>query len=598
MNVLFCHVLFHTFLRSHIEYIKSILGVSMKLRKRLLACSLSVLLFITGCTKFTIPTNANAAFKNFTLCLFQEEVSSNTINLHYSLQHPEKYGITDIPITLGSFDFNETAALAAIENWDNALHKFSYQSLSDENQLTYDILSHYFALAKENTLYHLYEEPLSPVTGIHAQLPVLLAEYQFLCADDVETYLLLLGTLPEYFASLVRFEQQKSASGLFMSDALVDAVVEQCNAFVAMGDDNYLLSTFEERVNNVTDLTSEESAELIRENKKVISKCVLPAYESLAASLTSLKGTGKSAQGLCHLPDGKNYYTHLIALDTGSGRSVAELKTLIRQQIAVDLLDRQKILQENPSILETSDFIPMPPDMVLQTLETKISKTFPKATSVNVQVKYVPKALEAYLSPAFYLIPSIDNFMENTIYINQAYSLNDIDLFTTLAHEGYPGHLYQTTYFANTNPDPIRTLLNFSGYVEGWATYAEMCAYYLTSLEKPYATLLQKNNSFILGLYAAADIGIHYDGWSVSDTAAFFSDYGIDDMSAIQEIYEYIVGDPANYLMYYVGYLEMLELKKEMFSELGNDFSQKEFHKQILEIGPAPFEIIKKHLPM
>ena len=70
--------------------------------------------------------------------------------------------------------------------------------------------------------------------------------------------------------------------------------------------------------------------------------------------------------------------------------------------------------------------------------------------------------------------------------------MEDIRLFTTLAHEGYPGHLYQTTYYANTNPDPLRNLLNFSGYVEGWATYAEMCSYYLSSLEKPYATLLQK----------------------------------------------------------------------------------------------------------
>ena len=213
-----------------------------------------------------------------------------------------------------------------------------------------------------------------------------------------------------------------------------------------------------------------------------------------------------------------------------------------------------------------------------------------------MQVKYVPKALEEYLSPAFYLIPSIDNYSENTIYINQAHNLADINLFTTLAHEGYPGHLYQTTYFANTNPDPIRTVLNFSGYVEGWATYAEMCSYYISSLDKPYATLLQKNNSLILGLYALTDIGIHYDAWSVDDTLKFFSAYGIHDEAVIQEIYEYIVGDPANYLAYYVGYLEMLELKKESMKKEGNNFSQKEFHQRILEIGPAPFEVIRKHL--
>lgn len=568
----------------------------MKFKKRFFALLIISSLLITGCANISIPTNANTAFRNFTLCLFQQEVASNTINLHYSLQEPEKYGITNTPITLGSFDFNADSALASIENWETALHKFSYNSLSEENQLTYDILSYYFDMARKDVSYYLYEEPLSPVTGIHAQLPVLLAEYQFLNATDVETYLALLKTMPNYFSSLARFEQQKSEAGLFMSDAVVDAVIAQCNAFIAMGDENYLLSTFEERIKNVGGLTSKETSDYIQQNKDLLTSAVLPSYEMLASSLISLKGTGKNTQGLCALPEGAEYYTHLVATETGSGRSIQELKTLIQNQIATDLLDFQKVLNDNPSILEAADSITQSPDAILKTLKTKISNTFPTSASVNVEIKYVPDALEEYLSPAFYLIPSIDNFTENTIYINQAYSMDGIHLFTTLAHEGYPGHLYQTTYFANTDPDPIRTLLNFSGYVEGWATYAEMCSYYISSLEKPYATLLQKNNSLILGLYAAADIGIHYDGWNVADTVAFFTSYGIDDKATIQEIYEYIVGDPANYMTYYVGYLEMLELKKEMIAEKGSKFSQKEFHQKILEIGPAPFEIVRKYL--
>lgn len=568
----------------------------MKRKKIFLPLLLAAILFLTSCGKISIPTNANTAFQNFTLCLFQEEVASNTINLHYSLQEPEKYGIVDAPVTLGSFDFNETSALASIENLENALAKFSYNSLSDENQLTYDILAHYFTMAKEDISYYLYDEPLSPITGIHAQLPVLLAEYQFTDKEDVTTYLSLLKTMPDYFSSLIRFEQQKSATGLFMSDDVADAVIEQCHAFVAMGDNNYLLSTFEERLENVNGLSTEECSDFIQQNKEILENAILPSYEKLASSLATLKGTGKNEQGLCFLPEGTDYYTHLVAMDTGSGRTISELKELIAGQIATDLLDSQEILQNNSSISEETNAITETPDTVLQSLQAKISDAFPDTASVNVQIKYVPEALEEYLSPAFYLIPAIDNFSENTIYINGAYSLDNTLLFTTLAHEGYPGHLYQTTYFANTNPDPIRTVLNFSGYVEGWATYAEMCSYYLSSMEKPYAALLQKNNSIILGLYATADIGIHYDGWNLEDTLSFFSSYGISDEATIQEIYEYIVGDPANYLTYYVGYLEVLELKKDMIEEKGSDFSQKQFHKELLEIGPAPFEVIRKYM--
>ena len=568
----------------------------MKFRKRIIAAILPAMLFLVGCSNISLPTNANTAFKNFTFSLFQQEVASNTINLHYSLTEPEKYGITNSVTTLGSFDFNEASTLASIENLETALHKFSYDLLSEENQLTYDILARHIKNSKKDISYYLYEEPLSPVTGVHSQLPILLAEYQFYNKEDVKTYLALLKTVPDYFSSLVRFEQQKSASGLFMSDELVDAVVEQCSAFVSMGNDNYLLSTFEERLNTVAQISSSEKKDFVQQNQEYLTQYILPAYENLSSSLTALKGSGKNDGGLCFLPKGKDYFSHLVTRETGSSRSIAELKILIQNQITEDLFASQKVLEQNPSIMEKTSGMTESPDAILKTLETKISATFPTSASVNVQVKYVPKALEEILSPAFYLIPSIDNYAENTIYINQAHNLADINLFTTLAHEGYPGHLYQTTYFANTDPDPIRSVLNFSGYVEGWATYAEMCSYYISSLEKPYATLPQKNNSIILGLYAMADIGIHYDGWGANDTVKFFSAYGINDESVIQEIYEYIVGDPANYLTYYVGYAEMLELKKESIEREGDNFSQKDFHQRILEIGPAPFEVIRKHL--
>lgn len=566
------------------------------MKKYILLLTILCSTLLTSCANFTIPTNANTAFQNFTLCLFQQEVSSNTINLHYSLQNPEKYGITDAPITLGAFQSDSISTQAVIENWDLALHKFPYNNLSKENQLTYDILSYYFDLLKIGTSYSLYEEPLSPVTGIHAQLPVLLAEYQFVEKEDVQTYLALLETLPDYFSSLCNFEYQKSNAGLFMSDTTADAVISQCNAFIDMGEENYLLSTFEERIKNILSLSTKDVSDFVQQNKKIVMTSVLPAYKNLASTITNLKGTGKNTQGLCYFPEGKDYYSYLATSGTGSSRTVEELKVLIQNQIAADLMDSQLVLEENFSYIEETATITQSPDTILQTLKTEISNAFPDAISVNVQVKYVPNALEEYLSPAFYLIPAIDNYNENTIFINRAHSLDDIHLFTTLAHEGYPGHLYQTTYYAATKPDPIRTLVNFKGYVEGWATYAEMCSYYLSDLEKPYATLLQKNNSSILGLYSAADIGIHYDGWSFEETLAFFSTYGIEDEEIIREIYELIIGDPANYLSYYIGYVEILELKKEAIEKQGETFSQKEFHQRLLEIGPAPFEIIEKYI--
>ena len=225
-----------------------------------------------------------------------------------------------------------------------------------------------------------------------------------------------------------------------------------------------------------------------------------------------------------------------------------------------------------------------------------IGEKFPEPTDTALEVKYVAEEMEEHLSPAFYMIPAIDNAQENVIYINQAHMGNDLTLFTTLAHEGYPGHLYQTIYYESTDPDPIRSMMDFGGYVEGWATYAEMGSYYLTPLSKEQATLLQKNNSIILGLYALADMGIHYEGWSRMDTVAFFKTYGITDAQTVEDIYELIIGSPGNYLKYYIGYVEFLELKKEWAKETGDEFSQKEFHEAVLGAGPAPFAIVEDYM--
>lgn len=221
---------------------------------------------------------------------------------------------------------------------------------------------------------------------------------------------------------------------------------------------------------------------------------------------------------------------------------------------------------------------------------------FPEPPDADVQIKYVQKSLEEYLSPAFYMIPAIDNTQNNVIYINAGHIPDDLSLFTTLAHEGYPGHLYQNVYYMNQNPDPIRCLLGYGGYTEGWATYSEMMSYYFAPVPKENAVIMQKNTSILLGLYALADMGIHYDGWDLSDTIDFFSNYGITGSDTVSEIYNLIISDPANYLKYYIGYLEFLELKKYAIKEWGDDFTQERFHRIVLETGPAPFKILRRQI--
>lgn len=572
----------------------------LKHRKKIfliLPCCLLVILisFLSG-NAFWSSLHAESSdrqFRTFTRSLFQTEVSANTISLHYTLRSPSDYGIADIPATYGSLSSDPVAAKASVRNVLSSLQEFDPDTLSSENALTFKILDTYLKNASTGTDYLLYQEPLGSVSGIHTQLPVLLSEYSFYDTQDVETYLALLKETPSYFDSVIRFEQKKAASGLFMPDYQADSVLDTCQSFIDMGKENYLVSTFNERIASLDLLPENKKDSFQKENMKLVTEEIYPAYQNLITAIKSLKGKGMNEQGLSHFPYGKKYYEYLVRQTTGCNESISRLRLMTRAQILEDLSAMQKVLfPADAALTQASVLEQTSPDSMLDDLRSKITDTFPEIPDVDFQVKYVPESMQDYLSPAFYMIPAIDNLTENVIYINNGQTASGLNLYTTLAHEGYPGHLYQTVYFSASEPDPIRSILDFGGYVEGWATYAEMMSYYLAPLPKTEASLLQKNNSVILGLYALADMGIHYDGWSVTDTVRFFSDYGINDPNAVQSVYKLIIGSPANYLKYYIGYLKFYELKKEMADALGNQFSQKEFHRAVLDVGPAPFEIV------
>ena len=572
----------------------------LKHRKKIfliLPCCLLVILisFLSG-NAFWSSLHAESSdrqFRTFTRSLFQTEVSANTISLHYTLRSPSDYGIADIPATYGSLSSDSVAAKASVRNVLSSLQEFDPDTLSSENALTFKILDTYLKNASTGTDYLLYQEPLGPVSGIHTQLPVLLSEYSFYDTQDVETYLALLKETPSYFDSVIRFEQKKAASGLFMPDYQADSVLDTCQSFIDMGKENYLVSTFNERIASLDLLPENKKDSFQKENMKLVIEEIYPAYQNLITAIKSLKGKGMNEQGLSHFPYGKKYYEYLVRQTTGCNESISRLRLMTRAQILEDLSAMQKVLfPADAALTQASVLEQTSPDSMLDDLRSKITDTFPEIPDVDFQVKYVPESMQDYLSPAFYMIPAIDNLTENVIYINNGQTASGLNLYTTLAHEGYPGHLYQTVYFSASEPDPIRSILDFGGYVEGWATYAEMMSYYLAPLSKTEASLLQKNSSVILGLYALADMGIHYDGWSVTDTVRFFSDYGINDPNAVQSVYKLIIGSPANYLKYYIGYLKFYELKKEMADAMGNQFSQKEFHRAVLDVGPAPFEIV------
>lgn len=554
----------------------------------------------TGSRTLTEQDDASAvSFDEFLDHFFRSEVSSNTINLHFTLSNPQNYGIDEMPITLGDISIEAQAkSQAQLENTLAALNSYDYSTLQNSQKLTYDVLSDYLTTQFSVSDLMLYDEILRPSTGIAAQLPVLYEEYRFYDKSDIEDYLKLIALTDSYFEQIIAFEQQKASARLFMSDFACDTIISQCEAFIQNPDEHYLIVTFHNKLNAMTSLTDEERLQYEEENASLVRENILPAYKKLATALSELLGSGTNDMGLCYLPDGKRYYEYLVYQSTGSSKSINELLTAIGDKRTDDLTNATALMLKDPDLQEKANNVSlegMDAIATLNTLRDKMLQDFPAAPDTEFTVSYIDESMEDYMAPAFYITSPIDYYEKNSIFINASTDTSSMRYFTTLAHEGFPGHLYQTVMSYQAGLPAVRSILNYPGYVEGWATYVEMLSYHYAGLDESVAELLALNQSALLSLYATSDIGIHYEGWTFADTVDFWSEYGITDSNALRDVYELIVEEPAHYLKYYVGYLEFLELKEKAQKTYGSDYSDTAFHQTILDIGPAPFSMIEKY---
>lgn len=581
--------------------------------------ALGFLLAFLGMTIFLFSFQRDEKrFTNITTELFTEEMKSNTLNMHYTIARPENFGIYDYKPVLGIYDpGQELRGQAGLENVLAALKDIHRENLSQTDARLWQLLSR----SLENSLalgsFPYYSDPLSPSSGTQTQLPILLAEYTFRTRQDVEDYLALLDQTDEYLASLLLYEQEKTAAGRPMPAAFLREVRTQCDNVITAEsletESHFLQSTFRERTETLVEkgiISSKEAEDYRYVNDRLLRTVLLPAYTALGDGLLLLEDDSVLPSGLAALPQGKTYYEKLLISKTGSYRTIDEIQKLLAARFSAEYDAVKEIVAQHPEAVSSygtgdgQDFPLGDAARMLTDLQQRMGEDFPAIPggAVNAAVKALSPSLEPYCAPAFYLTAPLDDSESNTIYINRSKTPQGLDLYTTLAHEGYPGHLYQNAYHNRTcqqeGERPARQLLWYGGYQEGWALYAEFLSYDYAALllqeqgqeaEALSARLEKHNRSMQLCLYSLMDIMIHYEGASYSHIATVLEGFGITDNDAIKAIYHAIVQDPCNYLKYYLGYLEILDLKAEAEKLWGTDYSDYRFHCFYLDSGPCDF---------
>ena len=582
--------------------------------KRITAIGLSaVLMFsVSGCAKTqTVSATPNAEFDAFLEELFLEEVTDNTLNLHFTLKDPVGYGIEDMEPTLGDLDDRDFSGME--EDWDDLtgtfeeLTSFEYNQLDAKQQLTYDVLYHYIEQELSVQDCHYQATVFGQVTGVQSNMPLNMSLYEFYSTDDIEDYLALMDLMDDYFSYCTDYEAYRTAEGYGMSDGAIEDAVEQCEEFLSHTDDNYLITTFDHRIDAMEGLSDTQREAYKDRNRNLVLNTVIPAYQAMIDALNSLKGKSADLGGICNYEDGKDYYEYIVAHKTGSSKTIPEMKKVLEQVLEDSTNVIYDIYANQPQVLleyyGDENFIVeglSSPANFLEYYKQEMLTEFPAPPEVEYTISDIDPAIADIVSPAFCVTPCIDDYTHNVIQVNRSENNGGAGaLSATYAHEGYPGHLYQMTYFLSTNPYPVRDMLNFLGYSEGWAMYVEMRSY-------NWITYSNYDSDYVRKLYVAAelqnlafcclaDIYVNYYGYSLQDLCDYMDELGFNTEAA-EGLYDMMIEEPGYYPQYFVGYLEFVELRDYAKSQLGDSFDEIGYHQTILETGPCDFDTLRNQM--
>lgn len=563
-----------------------------------------------GCGQASTQTSLKQKkFDRFLNSCFKEYAAENTVTLHFKLSNPSAYGIkTPVSPTYG--DLSSDALKKNCSRSKELLQKlytFPSSSLTKKQKLTWQIFQDYLNESIMNEKYILYSSPLG-TNGLQSEIPVTLSEYRLDNEKDIKDYLSLVNQVPELFTQILDFEQERRNAGLISPSFVISDTIDQIDQFLnASEENNPLIQSFEDRLTEVESLSKDQKASYIANNRLLVTDKVLPAYKSLKTSLQAYTNDSKntsSKERLCEYKNGQDYYKFLLMSNVGTDFSPEDCITILESQLKNTVKDISSLTTKNKDLyteyLSATPALSAPKE-IMNTLKNDSLIDFPEIKNISCQLKNVPDALSGTSACAFYLVPPIDSTKDNIIYINKS-RVDSNELFSTLAHEGYPGHLYQTNYFLTTNPSPLRTFLHCAGYDEGWGTYAQLYSYNFIEFKnvdeqttKQLRQLYRDNDLLSLSLSSLCDLYVNYKNYDENALANYLQTYGIDKDSA-QNLYRYVIENPTTYLSYSIGCYELDQLKQTMSDSLGKAFKISDFHESVLNVGSCNFSILRQEI--
>lgn len=525
--------------------------------------------------------------------LVKEELESDYLSYHYMIVDGKHLEIDKPEVSLGSLTLDST-----LESIDSSkeelkeLHAFNKKELTSSQQDIYTLLE---IQLEENIEYEKYLN-FDYCFGdnlVNDNLITNFTEYRFDNEEDVLDFITLLEDSGRYIDEGIQRTLELSKDGSIQNELIKESVIESCEKFIQSEE---IEKYFNEQIKSMN-FSTDQIKEYEKQVKNAVDTIMQPAYQRIVDCYKGLP-TSKYQGTLSEIKNGKEYFDYLLRVKVGSDRSAEDWIEIMDSEIEDTLMKWVMVMITNENIEEEIENVQLPKDNayeLVQYLENCIDTEFPKIDNVNYSVNYLDASVASDLVSAYYVVPPIDAPSKNVIKVNPN-NTDLVSLFSTLAHEGFPGHLYQNNYALQQKQPLIYRFLDRLGSSEGWAEYVGIDSYRIAGIgSEAFQEYMKQYNYLNMILVEYVDLRVNYSGWDINDIKAYLEEVGLVSDIA-QNLYDNVIKNPAVYAPYSLGTYEVLNLREKAELKLKGKFDPISFNQALLDAGTVHFSIIEKKI--
>ncbi len=545
----------------------------------------------------------NKEFDEFLEQTFIDAMNSDFMNLHFNVIDYKALNIDKPPVDLGEvvYAFDQENHDFFVEQL-NDLQAFDYNSLSYRQQYDYEALEYSLYETLADQYYYRYYFLLSSGTCIPESVVSNFVDYTFYDQESVDDYLTCLEDIDRYFDDVLKYTQDQANDGLPLINSWIDYTQEACDGAANKKEDNEFIVSFNDRIDELEFLNDTQKQEYKQRNAEIVLNEVIPAYEKVSKEIEKYRNKANS----------NNYYLYKLNKD------YAELTYILNSSSNKDMDTLFQELKDNLAYLEAEYFSCIYDEKstesfkeaydggynfslvgreCLDYLKDNLKAYYPDLGDVEYTVEELDPDTAPASAIAYYWPSPIDDFNQNIIRTNPNNMEEGFGTYSTLSHEGFPGHLYQHVFYQKTNPHHFRSSIGFMGYTEGWAVNAQYFAFQFSGINDHYAAAaLFLEDAYYFLLYSIIDMGLNYFGWTTKDIVNYFAEesqlFGFDENTA-KRFAEVLLEYPGTYIPYGAGLSNFMTLENKVKDALNIKFDYVKYHEALMKNGPLPFNVLE-----